>query len=52
MTKSLKNNPQIALRDHGGILKAFLKKDEWELREAIIKSFENWKIGLQESYRP
>lgn len=46
MIKSLRSNPQVALRDHTKILKAFCERNAHQLREVIIKSFENWKTGL------
>lgn len=46
MIKSLKGNPKAALRDHSRILKAFLSRDADSVRDAIVKSFENWRTGL------
>jgi GntR family transcriptional repressor for pyruvate dehydrogenase complex len=46
MEKSLKGNPEAALRDHRSILEAFKVKDEKKVRRAIVDSFENWKTGL------
>jgi GntR family transcriptional repressor for pyruvate dehydrogenase complex len=43
---SMRTIPEIALRDHRRIFKAFLKKDETELRHAILKSYEGWKKSL------
>ena len=47
MIDSLRSNPQTALRDHRNILKAFCARDEQKVREAIIKSFENWETSLE-----
>lgn len=41
-----KHHPEIVLRDHQRIFKAFCAKDEDQLTEAIIQSFEGWKVGL------
>jgi len=38
--------PEIALRNHKRIFEAFREKDENKLREAIVLSFEGWKVGL------
>ena len=43
---SMRTIPKIALRDHRRIFQAFLKKDEKELRQAILKSYEGWKRSL------
>lgn len=43
---SMKNIPEIALKDHRRILEAFCKKDEAKLRKAILKSYEGWKRSL------
>jgi len=39
---SMRQIPNRAVKDHDNILKAFLKKDEKALLEAIYKSFEGW----------
>jgi GntR family transcriptional repressor for pyruvate dehydrogenase complex len=39
-------HPEIALRNHRRIFEAFCEKDEHKLREAIVVSFEGWKVGL------
>jgi GntR family transcriptional repressor for pyruvate dehydrogenase complex len=43
--------PDVALKDHKAIFEAFSKKDEAALRQAILKSYDGWKIalGLQKS---
>ena len=43
---SMKTIPEIALRDHKRIFKAFCEKNEEKLRKAILKSFEGWKKSL------
>lgn len=43
---SMKNIPEIALRDHKRIFEAFCKKDEVRLRKAVLKSYEGWKKSL------
>lgn len=43
---SMKNIPEIALRDHRRIFEAFCKKEEAKLRKAILKSYEGWKRSL------
>jgi len=43
---SMKNIPEVALKDHKRIFKAFCEKDEEKLREATLKSFEGWKKSL------
>ncbi len=44
---SVQHHPEIALRDHKRIFKAFCKKDEANLRKAIRGSFEAWRSGLE-----
>ncbi len=46
MIKSLKGNPEAALHDHSQILEAFRNRDRKKLNQAIVKSFENWRTGL------
>ena len=46
MIKALKSNPEAALRDHSQILEAFRGRDKDTLNKAIVKSFENWRTGL------
>lgn len=46
ISRSMRNIPEIALRDHKRIFDAFCEKDEQKLREAIIKSFDGWKQSL------
>lgn len=46
ISKSMKNIPEIALRDHQRIFEAFCEKNEKKLREAVIKSFDGWKKSL------
>lgn len=46
MIQSFKSHPRIALQDHTNILNAFCAKDAEQLRDAVIRSFENWKTGL------
>ena len=45
--RSVQDHPQVALEDHKRIFTAFCAKDEHQLREAIIKSFERWKAFLE-----
>lgn len=46
MIKSLKGNPEAALHDHSQILEAFLSRDREKINQVIIKSFDNWRTGL------
>ena len=46
ISKSMKNIPEIALKDHKKILNAFCEKNEKKLRDAVIKSFDGWKKSL------
>ena len=46
ISTSMKTIPEIALRDHRRIFKAFCEKNEEKLRKAILKSFEGWKKSL------
>jgi len=46
ISKSMENIPEIALKDHKRILKAFCEKNEKKLRDAVIKSFDGWKKSL------
>lgn len=48
ISKNMESIADVALRDHAVILKAFKKKDKTALREAVLKSFEGWKSGLNE----
>ena len=43
---SMKNIPQIALKDHKRIFEAFCGRDEAKLRKAILKGYEGWKRSL------
>ena len=43
---TIRHHPEIALRDHKRIFEAFREKNEEKLTEAIIQSFEGWKLGL------
>jgi GntR family transcriptional repressor for pyruvate dehydrogenase complex len=43
---TIRHHPEIALRDHKRIFEAFCEKNEEKLTEAIIQSFEGWKLGL------
>lgn len=44
---TVKHHPEIALRDHRRIFEVFCRKDKVMLQEAIEKSFEGWKKGLE-----
>lgn len=46
IAKSMKMIPEIALRDHKKIYKAFLEKDKGRIETEIIKSFSGWKKSL------
>jgi len=46
ISKSMKNIPEIALRDHKRIFEAFCEKNEKKLRETVIESFDGWKKSL------
>lgn len=46
ISKSMKNIPETALKDHKRILKAFCEKNEKNLRDAVMKSFDGWKKSL------
>lgn len=46
ISKSMENIPEIALKDHKRILKTFCEKNEKNLRDAVIKSFDGWKKSL------
>lgn len=41
---SMRSVPETALHNHKQIFKAFCEKNEEKLRNAIVKSFEGWKI--------
>ena len=43
---SMKNIPDIALKDHKRIFEAFCKRDEPLLRKAVLKSYAGWKRSL------
>ena len=43
---TVRHHPEIALRDHKRIFEAFCEKNEDKLTEAIIHSFQGWKVGL------
>ena len=43
---TIRHHPEIALRDHKRIFEAFREKNEERVTEAIIQSFEGWKLGL------
>jgi GntR family transcriptional regulator, transcriptional repressor for pyruvate dehydrogenase complex len=43
MKESVAKIPQTALQDHKRIFEAFCRKDEKELKAAILSSFEGWK---------
>lgn len=45
---SMRNIPDIALRDHKLIFSAFIEKNETKLYQAVINSFEGWKKSLSE----
>ncbi len=44
--KSMRTIPETALRDHRAIFDAFSRKNSKDLEEAILHSFEGWKISL------
>jgi GntR family transcriptional repressor for pyruvate dehydrogenase complex len=46
---SMRTIPEIALRDHKRILEAFVRKDEDQLVEAVVASFEGWKKSLEKT---
>lgn len=46
--RSVQDHPRVALEDHQRIFEAFCAKDEHLLREAILESFEPWKMFLEE----
>jgi len=46
ISKSMKNIPEIALKDHKRIFKAFCEKDEKKLKDTVLKSFDGWKKSL------
>jgi GntR family transcriptional repressor for pyruvate dehydrogenase complex len=43
---SMQTIPEVALRDHKRILRAFVKRDEKKLKDAVFKSFDGWKRSL------
>lgn len=45
--RSMEDIPQVALKDHKNIFKAFLSKDEKYLRKAEIDSFNGWHSSLE-----
>jgi len=46
ISTSMKNIPEVALRDHKRIFEAFCERNEEKLREATLLSFEGWKKSL------
>jgi len=48
---SMRTIPEVALRDHKRIFKAFVDKDEDKLVEAVVASFEGWKMSLKKDQR-
>ncbi len=46
ISTSMRTIPEVALRDHRRIVKAFHKKDEAALLQAVVSSFEGWKRSL------
>ena len=48
IVNSMRQIPQRAVIDHDRILAAFLKKDEVELHNAIVMSFEGWHSIMEE----
>ena len=47
ISTSMRTIPEIALRDHKRIFDAFVQKDEAKLSEAVVASFEGWKMSLE-----
>jgi GntR family transcriptional repressor for pyruvate dehydrogenase complex len=47
ISTSMRTIPEIALRDHKRIFDAFVRKDEDQLVEAVVTSFEGWKKSLE-----
>jgi GntR family transcriptional repressor for pyruvate dehydrogenase complex len=49
ISTSMRMIPEIALRDHQRIYRAFARHDEGEVVEAVVASFEGWKKSLEKT---
>jgi GntR family transcriptional repressor for pyruvate dehydrogenase complex len=47
VSKSMRNIPQTALKDHKAIFAAFAAKDPEKLRKAVLNSFKGWETSLE-----
>ncbi len=48
ISRNMERIAHVALKDHMVIFKAFKKGDSAALREAVLRSFKGWKVGLSE----